>query len=97
MLPNHARGECLLRIDGRMRVLCLTMGGLARMQAAFGVSDLSALAIRMRSLAPQDLPVLIAALLDDGGPADPEALAFARYDLAEAAAAIARAFDNAFA
>lgn len=97
MMANSARGECHLRIDGRLRVLFLTMGGLARLQTAFGAGDLAALALRMRALSPADVPVLIAALIDDGGPADPEALAFARYDLAEAATAIALAFDRAFA
>lgn len=96
MLANAARGECLLQIDGRIRVLCLTMGGLARMQAAFGADDLAALALRLRALSPADIPVLLAALIDDGGPADPAGLAHARYDLVEAAGAIALAFDRAF-
>ncbi|MEN9874686.1 MAG: hypothetical protein RL186_1583, partial [Pseudomonadota bacterium] len=37
-LPNGARGESVLHVDGRPLILCLTLGALARLETAFGVT-----------------------------------------------------------
>jgi hypothetical protein len=45
-MVNRRRGEIAAVLDGRERVLCLTLGALAELEAAFGVDDLVALAAR---------------------------------------------------
>ncbi len=42
-LINPARGEAVLHVDGRPLILCLTMGALTRLEAAFEVNTLEAL------------------------------------------------------
>ena len=44
-MANAARRDCR-ELDGRERTLCLTLGALAELEAAFGVDDLVALAAR---------------------------------------------------
>lgn len=46
---NRRRGEVEAVIDGERRVLCLTLGGLAELETAFGVGDLNGLAERFSS------------------------------------------------
>jgi hypothetical protein len=48
-MANRRRGEVAATIDGRERTLCLTLGALAELEAAFGVDDLMALAARFES------------------------------------------------
>jgi hypothetical protein len=45
-MANRHRGEISAELDGRERTLCLTLGALAELEAAFGVDDLVALAVR---------------------------------------------------
>lgn len=45
-MANRHRGEIQAELDGKPHVLCLTLGALAELEAAFGAEDLSALAAR---------------------------------------------------
>ena len=45
-MPNHHRGEIEAILDGRSWRLCLTLGALAELEAAFGSDDMLALAER---------------------------------------------------
>lgn len=60
---NAARGEVALDIGGHTHVLCLTLGALAEIEAAFGCTKLSELDARMRALSAGDLRVVLSALL----------------------------------
>lgn len=64
---NGARGETGLMIGGRERRLCLTLGALAEIEAAFGCVRMSELEARLRALSAADLLVVLAALLRGGG------------------------------
>ncbi len=48
-MVNRHRGEIEAELGGRRRRLCLTLGALAELEAAFGADDLSALAERFGS------------------------------------------------
>jgi hypothetical protein len=86
--PNPARGEVVVILAGTPRRLCLTLGALARIEAALGLSDWSQLPDRIATLSAQDLTAVLAALLDGGGePAD----VAARATVPEAASALAAA------
>lgn len=92
-LHNRARGEVLLEIDGRPVRLCLTLGALAELEAAFDVMSLPELGERLARLTAADLIVVIAALAKGGGEAvSTEALFAARVDAKAAATAVADAF-----
>lgn len=94
---NAARGEVLLEIDGTPRRLCLTLGALAELEAAFDAVSLAQLGERLASLSANDLIVVLAALTAGGGAAMNSAeLASARIDPKAAAAAVAQAFHAAF-
>ena len=45
-MANRRRGEVAAVLSGRERTLCLTLGALAELEAAFGADDLVALASR---------------------------------------------------
>jgi hypothetical protein len=45
-MANRRRGEVAAVLSGRERTLCLTLGALAELEAAFGADDLVALAGR---------------------------------------------------
>jgi hypothetical protein len=93
---NAARGESVLHVDGRPLILCLTLGALARLEAAFGVKTMAALEARLRDLSGADLLVVVSALImGEGQSLTPEQLANARIDPAAAATAIAQAFERA--
>jgi hypothetical protein len=95
-LVNAARGEVLLTIDGAPRRLCLTLGALAELEAAFDALSLSALAERLGQLTANDLIVVLAALTAGGGEAVSAAgLAKASIDPAAAARAVSQAFERA--
>jgi len=47
-MPNRHRGEIGAVLDGRPHTLVLTLGALAELEAAFGDSDMLALATRFR-------------------------------------------------
>ncbi len=95
---NGARGEVMLVVDGAPRRLCLTLGALAEIEAAFGCTRISELEARLRATSAADLMVVLAALLRGGG----EAAAAARVTEAEivpgeAVRAVADAFRLALA
>jgi len=48
-MPNLHRGEIEAVFDGRAMTLCLTLGALAELEAAFGEEDMLALANRFAS------------------------------------------------
>lgn len=48
-MANRHRGEIEAELGGRRRTLCLTLGALAELEAAFGADDLAALAERFGS------------------------------------------------
>ncbi|OYU78642.1 MAG: hypothetical protein CFE32_00575 [Alphaproteobacteria bacterium PA3] len=93
-LRNPARGEAILHVDGRPLILCLTMGALARLEAAFEVNSLEALEARLASLSSQDILVIISALLC-GASMTPAELGKAQIRPTEAAKAISQAFEGA--
>ena len=94
---NKARGEVLLAIDGRDVRLCVTLGALAEVEAAFDVGSLNELGERLAHLNASDLITVLAALTSGGGEAfTARDLAAARVDAKAAAAAVAEAFHQAF-
>lgn len=70
-MPNARRGEVEAVIDGRPRILVLTLGALAELEAAFSVADMVALGERFGAgrLAALDLIRLIGAGLRGAGEA----------------------------
>ena len=66
---NRRRGEVSAVIDGEPRILCLTLGALAELEAAFETDDLSSLAGRFSHgrLSAADLIRIIGAGLRGGG------------------------------
>jgi hypothetical protein len=86
--PNTARGEVVVTLAGAPRRLCLTLGALARIEAALGLSDWSQLPERIATLSAVDLTAVLAALLDGGG--EPPEVA-TRATVLEAASALAAA------
>ncbi|SHE61618.1 Phage tail tube protein, GTA-gp10 [Kaistia soli DSM 19436] len=68
-IANRHRGEIDAMLDGRRYTLCLTLGALAELEAAFGASDLQALAGRFSEgrLAALDLVRIIGAGLRGAG------------------------------
>ncbi|NBW08173.1 MAG: gene transfer agent family protein [Caulobacteraceae bacterium] len=93
MGANGARGEATAWLAGAERTLCLTLGALAEIETALGVTGFGDLAGRMRSLSAADLLAVLAALLRGGGEADlANRLAEAAIDPRAAAEAVARAF-----
>ena len=82
-MPNIHRGEIEADIGGRRRTLVLTLGALAELEAAFGASDLVALAERFGSgkLSARDLVRIIGAGLRGAGEAiDDDEVAALRID-----------------
>jgi len=86
--PNPARGEVVVPLAGTPRRLCLTLGALARIEAALGLRDWSALPERFARLSASELLAVLAALLEGGGedPAAPDGVS-----IPEAVAAVAAA------
>jgi hypothetical protein len=69
MPHNPHRGEIEARLDGRPHTLCLTLGALAELEAAFGHEDMLALAERFQSgrLSARDAVRIIGAGLRGAG------------------------------
>lgn len=69
MAANRRRGEIAAMIDGREHRLCLTLGALAELEAAFAVDDLGALAERFSTgrLSARDIIRIVGAGLRGGG------------------------------
>lgn len=89
---NKARGEVTLEIDGRPERLCVTLGALAELEAAFDAASLEELGERLAQLTASDLITVLAAL---SGTSTAE-LARANIDPKAAAQAVAEAFRLAF-
>ncbi len=68
-MANRHRGEIEARLDGRPYRLCLTLGALAELEAAFGDADMLALATRFESgrLSARDCVRIIGAGLRGAG------------------------------
>jgi hypothetical protein len=68
-MANRHRGEISAVLDGRERTLCLTLGALAELEAAFGADDLVALASRFESgrLSSRDIVRIIGCGLRGAG------------------------------
>lgn len=82
-----------LKINGEAHPLRLTLGALADIEAAFG-GDVDAMAARLKAPRVADILVVLHALLTGGGAAlTLEALKASDIDLAEAARAVAKAFE----
>ena len=68
-MANPLRGEIVAEIGGERRTLCLTLGALAELEAAFGAGDVIALAERFQrgGLSARDLLIIIASGLRGAG------------------------------
>ncbi|MEP1206727.1 MAG: gene transfer agent family protein [Rhizobiaceae bacterium] len=68
-MVNKHRGEIAATLDGRSWTLCLTLGALAELEAAFEVENLSQLTNRIASgnLSARDMLLIIGAGLRGGG------------------------------
>ncbi len=96
-LANAARGEVLLDINHEPHRLCVTLGALAELEAAFDAGSFAELGERLARLTANDLIIVIAALCAGGGaPVPTAALAAAHIDAKAAAHAVAEAFRMAF-
>ncbi len=96
MGANRARGEAVVVLAGAERKLCLTLGALAEIETALGVSGVAGLSTRMRGLSARDLLAVLAALVRGGGESMlADELDRAAIDPLEAAEAVALAFTAA--
>lgn len=68
-MANRRRGEIAAMIGDEERVLCLTLGALAELEARLGAGDLMGLAERFEGgrLSARDLTAIIGAGLRGGG------------------------------
>lgn len=89
-VPNPARGEVVAPLAGVPRRLCLTLGALARIEAALGLADWSQLPERLGRLSATELTAVLAALLEGGGE-DADGLDTRPASIPEAVAAVAAA------
>src|SRR5690242_19906258 len=94
---NSVRGEARADISGKPRRLCVTFGALAEIETELGVAHMADLAARLKRLSPQDLSIVVSALLRGAGESDEPLVNHAEADVAELASAIAAAFREAAA
>lgn len=68
-MANARRGEICAILEGEERVLCLTLGALAELEARLGAGDLVGLSERFSSgrVTARDLTAIIGAGLRGGG------------------------------
>lgn len=92
---NRLRGEAGAVIAGAERKLCVTFGALAEIEAELGIGDMAELAARLRRLSPEDLWVVVSALLRGAG--ETPLVDHAEADVAQLATAVAAAFREAAA
>lgn len=98
MPANGARGEIAILLDGRERILCLTLGALAEIETALGAASLAEVAAALENPSADLLLAMLAALLKGGGEnVSREDLLAARIDPAAASRAIGAAFRAACA
>jgi hypothetical protein len=66
---NARRGEVEAVIDGRRRILCLTLGALAEIETAFGVDNIADLVGRIsgEKLGSTEMIAILGAALRGGG------------------------------
>lgn len=69
MMVNRHRGEVGARLDGRDWTLCLTLGALAELEAAFAADNLTDLIARFSTgrLSARDMQRILIAGLRGGG------------------------------
>ena len=92
---THPRGDVRIKINGEAKTLRLTLGALADIEEALGGGDFEALQARLKKPRVADIIMILHALLTGGGaPIALEALKASDVDLAEAARAIAKAFES---
>ena len=68
-MANPQRGEVAAVLDGEERVLCLTLGALAELEARLGAGDLTGLGERFAAgrISARDLTAILGAGLRGGG------------------------------
>ena len=68
-MANALRGEIAASIDGEEKVLCLTLGALAELEARLGAGDLVGLGERFAAgrVSARDLTAILGAGLRGGG------------------------------
>jgi hypothetical protein len=68
-MANSQRGEIAALIEGEEKVLCLTLGSLAELEARLGAGDLVALSERFAGgrVSARDLTAILGAGLRGGG------------------------------
>ena len=68
-MPNIQRGEISALIEGERKVLCLTLGALAELEARLGAGDLVGLGERFAGgrVSARDLVAILGAGLRGGG------------------------------
>lgn len=93
MIANEKRGETIISINGRPYILCLTLGGLAKIETAFGISGLEKLDAKFQSLSANDVILLLAILLEGGAnPLSLDEIKSAKIDTKSVVAAILKCF-----
>ncbi|MFP3944550.1 MAG: gene transfer agent family protein [Alphaproteobacteria bacterium] len=93
---NRARGETALEAGGVTYRLCLTLGALAEIEEALGVTGFEALGERLAAPRGNDLIAVLAALLRGGGhDLDTEDVRRLPVEMADAVRAIAAALNAA--
>ncbi len=88
---NASRGECVLMVEGKPIVLCLTLGALAELEHAFGCATLAELQVRLKRLSASEVKRVLEILIK--GKVTETLLD--RVSPGEAARAIAEAFHAA--
>jgi hypothetical protein len=94
-LPNQARGEVMIVIDGAPHILCVTLGALAQLETAFNAPSFAHLGDRLKMLNAHDLLIVLSALLGAEGRSVAQ-LAASHIDPKAAAVAVGEAFRLAF-
>lgn len=67
MALNTARGEVAVEIGGEKFTLCLTLGALAEIEAACGITTIGELQDAMQKLSAAKLVTILGALIRGGG------------------------------
>lgn len=95
-MTNRVRGEISVEIEGTRYTLCLTLGALAEIEAALGLSEIAALGPRFEKMGFADLLAVLGALLRGGGEeVSDEDVYRMQIDVNQAGEWIARAFQAA--
>jgi hypothetical protein len=93
MIANNARGEVILEINDKPVILCLTIGGLAKIETAFGLRSFDEIDEKFKSLSANEILILLYILIEGGGNNILlESLKTAKIDVAQAIRAIVKCF-----